>query len=325
MSEQISQLQQIGVALASAYGTPSISFTRGLLASKYDANPGKQSVDRVPQVLGTKAIMRVTKGPLDFDVSIDMPLDAGASAGAGIGDFLATLMGTDTATKAGGLATHVFTFKEAALLPSLNLFSTKDAVHKQITGFIAQEIKFTIKSSDNFIPVSITGFAKDEEDLAAAQTLAYSALPLIIPSDAATLKVGGASVANFEQIEISLKSEGERFRPVGLSRAIANIYSKTYRVEIKLTGLNFAAETQRIAYRDVTTSSFELDIGPVFTNDLHFAFPQCNITEFTGPNIADTDLMKINLTLLATGTLANQKVTIGNDYLINYSTGVAIP
>jgi hypothetical protein len=74
----------------------------------------------------------------------------------------------------------------------------------------------------------------------------------------------------------------------------------------------------------LATNAFLLTIAQSTTNSISFSFPQCNITSFEGPNISDADLMKINMTLLATGTLANEVITVANDYAFNYATGVAL-
>lgn len=325
MSENISQLQQVGVVLgASTYGTAAASFTRGLIVSNYTANPAAQTVDRVPEVRGSLATMRVTKGPLDYEVTIGFPLDVSAVNAGGIGDFLASLMGTDTGSVAGGTYTHRFTVSETALPPWLNLYSTKDYVPKQITGFRVNQIKISIKAGDGYIPVEVTGIAKDESDLAAAQILTFASAPLIIPSNTTTFTVGGVAVDNFESVDITLKNEVERFRPVGSSRTIANGYRKAWSTEIAMAGLNFSSETQRTAYKNVTSSAFNLVLTDSASKTFTVALPETYIKAFEGPNVADTDLMKINMTMFSTGTLANQYVELKNNYNLRYDTGASI-
>jgi len=325
MADNVSVLQQVGVALgASTYGTAAVSFTRGLLATNFTANPASQTVERVPEVKGTYGINRVTKGPLDYDVSLGFPLDVSVNAAGGIGDFLAALMGTDTGSVNTGVYTHAFTVQESSLPCWLNLYSTKDYVPKQITGFRPSSIKFSIKSSDNFIPVEISGIAKDESDLVAAQTLTMASAQLIVPSNVTTFTVGGSTVTNFESVDITLTNEIERFRPLSSDRTILNAYRKMWSVEIALSGLNFASSTQRSAYKDVTSSAFSLTLTDSGAKTLAFAFPECYIKSFEGPNVANTDLQKINMSLMATGTLANQTVTLKNTYANRYDTGAAI-
>ena len=326
MAEKISQLQAVAVGLGtSTYGTLSASFTRGLVVSKFDANPGKQSVARVPQVANTLGTLRVTKGPLDYDATLGFPLDVGTAASASIGDFLACLMGSETGSVAGGIYTHVFKVLESAVLPWLNLYSTKDIVRKQYVGFIPNQIKFSIKSSDGLIPVEVSGIYKDESDLAATQTITFSTEPIIVPSNVTTITVGGSAVTNFEQVDITLKNEIDKFRPLSTDRTFANAFRKAWSVEIALTGLTFADDTERTKYKNVTTSSFDLVLTDSdTTHSLEFAFPQINYTAFTGPNINDQDLMKINLTGMATGTLANEVITLKNTYASLYTTGTAI-
>lgn len=326
MSDVISQLQQCAVGLGtSTYSTPSASFTRGLLVSQFTANPATQSVERVPEVSGSLRTGRVTKGPLGYDVTIGMPLDVGSASSGGIGDFLAALMGTDTATSGGvGVGTHVFTVAETSTPPYLNLYSTKDAVAKQIQGFRPSQIKFSVKSGDGMCAVEVTGKAQTESDLAAAQTLTFASVPLMVPSNVSAITVGGSAVTNFESVEITLKNEQEEFRPLSTSRTPANVYRKAWSANIALSGINFAAETQRTAYIGVTTSAFALTLTDSGTGSLAFAFPQVNITSFEGPNVADTDLMKINMGLMATGTLSAETITLRNAYTTNYGTGIAI-
>jgi len=278
MSENVSSLQQVGLELgAGNYGTAATSFARGLMVTSFTANPGAQSVDRVPEVKGTLGISRVTKGPLDWDVSLGFPLDVSTTGGAGIGDFLASLMGTDTGSLAGGVYTHKFTVAETALTPWLNLYSTKDYVPKQVSGFKCNSIKFSIKSSDGMIGVEVGGVAQGESDLAATQTLTFAAAPLMIPSNVTTFTVGGTAVTNFESVDITLKSENDKFRALGTSRGITNAYRKAWSVEIALSGLNFASETQRTAYTNVTSSAFNLVLTDSGSKTISFVFPETHI------------------------------------------------
>jgi hypothetical protein len=325
MSDCISQLQQSAVALGtSTYGTAAVSFARGLLVTNLTANPASQTVDRVPEVRGTLATTRVTKGGLDYDVTLGFPLDVSATGAAGIGDFLAALMGSDAGSVAGGVYTHAFTVSESSTPAYLNLYSTKDYVPKQIIGFRPTTIKFTIKEGDGFIPVEVVGIAKDESDLVAGQSLTFAAMPLMLPSNITTITVGGAAATNFEQVTITLKNDIERFRTLGTTRTINNAYRKTWSTEIALAGLNFANETQRTAYKDVTASAFNLLLTDSGAKTIQFAFPETHVKAFEGVNIADTDLLKINMTMFSTGTLANQVVTVKNTYAANYVSGLPI-
>lgn len=324
-NDVISALQQCGVALGVApYSTAATSFTRGLIVSSYTANPATQSVERVPEVRGTLGIPRVTKGPLDYEVSLGFPLDVSTNNAAGLGDFLAALMGTDTGTVAGGVYTHKFTVSESSQPPYLNLYSTKDYVAKQIQGFRPTQIKFSFKSGDGFIPVEVSGKAQTESDLAAAQTLTFPAAPLIVPSNVTAFSVGGVAVTNFDTLDITLKNEQEAFRPLSSSRNANEIYRKAWSVEIAMSGLNFPSETQRTAYRDVTPSAFLFTLTDSGGKTLSFVFPETYIPAFEGPNVGDQDLQHINMTMMATGTLANQYVELKNTFTKNYSTGASI-
>lgn len=324
-NDVISALQQAGVALGAApYGTAATSFARGLIVSSFTSNPAAQSVERVPEVRGTLGINRVTKGPLDYEVSLGFPLDVSTNNAAGLGDFLAALMGTDTGTVAAGVYTHKFTVSESSTPAYLNLYSTKDYVAKQVQGFRPTQIKVSLKSGDGFVPVEVSGKAQTESDLAAAQTLTFPAAPLIVPSNVTAMSVGGLAVTNFDTCDITLKNEQEAFRPLSSSRNVGEVYRKAWSVEIALSGLNFASETQRTAYKDVTSSAFLLTLTDSGAKTITFAFPETYITAFEGPNVSDQDMLKINMTMMATGTLANQYVELKNTYTKRYDTGASI-
>ena len=330
MSEQISQLQQVGLELADAAGDATTTFSRGMIVSKYTANPGKQSVARVPQVIGTKSIMRVTgPGPLDYDVSMDFPLDAGMTGTGGLGDILATLFGSDSPVNLGsGRYKHVFYILDSAILPWLNLFSTKDNVKKQILGWRADQIKFSFKSSDGHCMVSASGIAVNEQDYnSSTPFLAFSSQPLMIPAMTTTLTLAGTTILNIDEIDITLKNTNERFRPIRNSRVISQAYNKAVEIEIAMKGLNFSSETFRTAYKNITAGpAFVMTITDTATtpNVLNFRFPTTYVKAFEGPNISDTDLMKINMTLLSTGDNTNNTISVTNSYSVSYDTGAAI-
>ena len=326
MSQDVSALQQIGVELGSGtYGTASSSFTRGLLAGSL-ANNMTQSVDRVPEVSGSLATRRVGKGPLDFETSLSTFLDVGSNLSAGIGDFLAALMGTDTGSLAAGVYTHKFTVSESAYPPWLNIYSTKDYVPKQILGFAPSQIKFSIKAGESWIPVEISGSSKDEADLVAAQTLTYASAPLMVPSNITALTIGGTNVlcTDYESIDITLKNEQEKKRVLCNSRTGVRPVRKGWSVEIAIAGFNPQSETLRTAFKDVTASSFGLTLTDSGSKTIQFAFPETYAKSYEGPSISDQDLLKVNVAMIATGTLANQYIEIKNSYAKNYGTGVTI-
>ena len=118
----------------------------------------------------------------------------------------------------------------------------------------------------------------------------------------------------------------EKFRAVGSSRYITQGYRKAFDATVTLKGMNFANETIRTAYINVTNGStgFVLTLTDSAGGVLTFNFPQTNITSFTDPNISGEDLMKIDLGLLATGTLASEQITLINSFGFNYCNGATI-
>jgi hypothetical protein len=322
----VGALSKVGVALgASSYGTAASSFTRGLLVSSFTANPGSQSVDRVPEVGGTFRTRRVTKGPIDYEASLGFALDVGDAASAGIGDFLACLMGTDTGTLvAGPKYKHKFTTSASAVPAWLNLWSDKDDVFKQICGYRPNSIKVTINSGEGQSKVEVGGIAKTESDLNSDQTLVFSDEPLILASQATAFTVGGSTVTNFDSAEFTFSIDAERFRAISSSRDITNAYKKSLRCQCALSGLTFGTETERAKFKATSSSSLVLTLTDPNSNYITFNFSEAYWSGFEGPNIDDTGLLKMSGTLMATGDPANIWVEIQNTYDKRYDTGATI-
>jgi hypothetical protein len=321
----ISQLHQMGVALGSGtYGDATVAFTRGMLVSALTMNPAKQTVQPINEVRGNLSIRRVTQGGLDYDGSLSFPMDVGDATSASIGDFIAALLGLDTGTSLGGsLYKHRLQVLDTATPPWLNLWSDKDAVLRQYKGFRPASIKISMKAGDGQISCEVSGLYKDEADLA-AQTLAFSTCPLLLPHNVVTFTVGGASVTNFDTCDIEIATTQEAFRALGNSRVVNNVYRKDVKVEVSLSGIAFADETERAKYKANTTSSLGIKVTDSAANYLELVAPETYWTAFEGPNVSGTDLLKVSGKHLVTGALANWYFDLKNAYSKRYDTGAAI-
>jgi hypothetical protein len=296
----VSKLQKVGLALgAGTYGDAAASFTRGLLVSKFDVKPSSK-IEGVKEVRGDLSTRRVTVPPIDYEATLGFPLDVGDNASANIGHLLQALFGTDTITGSSPY-THTFSRQDSSTPTWFNMFCDAASVDKQYTGFRGTSLKFSIKSDSGMIDVEAQGIVKDEADLVAAQTLAFSGSPLLLPSQATTFTLGGSPVTNFDQLDITIKSEVDRFRPIGTSRAISQAYRKDFSIELALQGLAFSDETERAKFKAVTSSSFNLILTDSNLNYLRFNFPEIYFTGWEGPSINDTDLLRISAAALVTG------------------------
>ena len=181
--ELVSRLHKVGVALGSGnYGTASGSFTRGLIVTEYAVDQA-QTVEPKPDNRGALNIRRVSKGPLEYKATLNFHLDVGGPASAGIGDFLASLFGAETGSiPSPGKYLHSFGILQSALPPWLNLWSGKDAVRKQVTGFRASSLKFAVDGKEGQIPVDVEGLCKDESTLDVDQVLLFSDKEVLTPS-----------------------------------------------------------------------------------------------------------------------------------------------
>jgi len=323
--DDLSQLKKVGINLGgTTFGALSTSFTRGLLATSFSVTP-KQTVERVPEIRGDLSTLRVTKGILSYEPSLTFPLDTGDADSAGLGDFLASLFGTETGATAGaGLYTHTFTVNNTGAPPALNLYSNKDAVAKQIVGFRVGQVKITIKATEPVIQVEVSGIAKDESDLAETQTLAYCNSAIITPQMASALTLGGAA-CNFEDITITITREQESKKYIDNTRVINDLVSgKTFQVTIEATGVNFANETERAKFKTGTSSSFVLTLTDDVSNYITFNFSEIYYQSWEDPTLNDSNVLTIGLAALATGALTGVWVTIKNAYAKRYDTGADI-
>jgi hypothetical protein len=323
--ERISKLQTFAVGLGtSTYSTISAAFTRGLPVSSFNAGPGKQKVAGVPEIRNKLEIIRVTKGPIDYDASLSFPLDVGDATSASIGDFLGSIFGTDTGSVAGGVFTHLFTVLESSQPSYLNLFSTKDAINKQFCGFVPTEVKITIKITEGLLTCDVSGFYQKESDLVATQTVVYSGEQCILPSQVSLMKIAGTTVAEnqWETCTISIKRDYDKGRFLGTSRNIADRYGKNFTITVDIEGIEFADDTERAKFVSNTASSFQITLTESANHSLDLTLPTAYYTAMDGVNLNNEDVMKIKCTMLATGTA--QTCTLKNVYPNKYSDGSLI-
>lgn len=323
--DKLSRLSSIGINIGGAsIGAVSASFTRGLSASSFSVTP-KQEVKAVPQVRGDLSTMRVTKGVISYEPSLTFPLDTGDADSASIGDFLASVMGLETPTAVGGgIYKHKFTVKSTGTPPWLNLYSNKDAVAKQITGFMVGQIKVSIKANDPIINVEVSGIAQNESDLAAAQTLTFCDSGIITPQMAGTLTFGGAS-CTFEEITLTLSRSQESKKYIDNTRVVNDIISgKDFSWTIEATGVNFTNETERAKFKAGTSSSFRLTLTDDASNYIDFNASEIYYTSWEDAAINDTDILTIGISAIVTGSLTNIWVELQNAYAKRYDTGASI-
>lgn len=326
MTLETGKLQAVALALnSSTIGSLTTAFTRALLVSEFIANQ-EQKVEPVPEVRGSLAVRRVTKGIVDYKPKMKFALDSGDADSAGIGDFLASLIGTEAGSNlTGGFYGHKFTLKESVEPTMFNLYSTKDSVNKQYVGFRAGSLKLSMKASDAVITCEVDGIAKDESDLTAAQTLAYCDEELLTPHMATVFTLGGATIDSVESLDITIKREQEGIHTIGSTRTIGALASgKQFSIEIAMNGLTFADDTERAKFKAVTSSSFVLKLQDAAGNFIHFYFPAINYTTWDGPSITESDLMRTNAVAIVTGDPANWYIDLKNKYGSRYDTGAAI-
>lgn len=297
----ISKLQKVGIALGSStYGTAAGSFTRGLLVRDFSVNPS-DGAKPISEVRGDLSTRRVGLPPLDFDASFKFPLDVGDSASANIGDFLLSVMGADSVAGSNPYQ-HTFTRQDSATPPWHNIYSDKDVTdNKQYTGFRADSVKFSIDGGASEIGVEVGGVVKDEAVLGGVQSLSFSGSPLLLPSQAGTFTIGIASVVNFDKVDITIKRGQTRFHPVGNSRRITNAYTKDFSIELGMQGIDFTDEVERAKFLAGTSSIFNLILTDANSNYLRFNFPEFYYQSWKGPDIADTELLRINAAGFVTG------------------------
>ena len=303
MAGESGKLKHVGIELgAGAFGSASAAFTHGLCCTSFNCNP-KTSVEPIPEVRGKLSTVRVTRNAaIDYDAALVFPLDVGDLASGNIGHFLQSILGTDIIGGSGPYQ-HKFTRADTSEPTWFNLYSDKDATEKQYAGFRANSVKFTLTSGEGQIPVEVGGIVQGESALGGAQSLVFSASPILTPQQATTLTIASSPITNFESIEITIARTNERFRAVGSSRLINNQYTRDFRIDIALSGINFASETERDKFKASpgTASAFNMILTDSASNYLHFYFPELYYTLFDGPDINDTELLKISVSQIVTG------------------------
>ncbi len=289
--------------------------THGLLGSALSINP-KTDVKAVPEIRGGFMTRRVTtNGGITRDLNISFPLDCGDLASANVGQFLAAIFGVDTVgAPVSGIYPHVFSRLDDSQPPWFNIYSDKDPVAKQYTGFRAKTLKFTLKAGDGLINVDCTGSVKSESNFTNPGTLSFSSTQPVTPQQA-TLTIGSGAV-NFEEITIEIMRDTEAFRVIGPSRDIADLLTKGFQIKLDFKGLTFADDTMRARFLAGTSDSMALTLtdGATTPNSLVFNFPEIFYTVFDGPDLKDQDILKISVSALATGagTGTTFNVTLNN-------------
>jgi hypothetical protein len=324
----ISRLKKVGVALGtSTYGTPTVSFTRGLAVKDFSSDPS-QDVKAIPELRATLETRRTSKGPIDHTAKLSFALDVSDLTSAGVGDFLGSIYGKDTGTVVVGVPTkykHKLQLKHTGNPSWLNFWSNKDAVRKQVTGFMPANVKFSINAKEGSIPVEVDGILKDESALDSDQSLVFSDEPLLTAHNASVVKLGGADVTSFETTEIMLKRSQEGLNYIGTSRKIGELVSgKDFEIALTMGSILFANETERAKFLANTNSSFELKLLDANSNYIHFLFPEIIYSAFEGPALNDTDVLRLNMNALVTGDSANHFIEILNEYNKTYDTGATI-
>lgn len=320
-----SSLNQVGIELGSGdYGTASGSFSRGMCVSAFDFGTAEQTVEPIPDIKGNFDIERVTKGMLAYNGSLAFALDVGGSTAGGIGDFLASLLGTDAGVDiGGGDFSHTFTVSKDETPPWLNLWSDKDAVQREYDGFYVTSIKFTFDSEGGSVPVEVTGIYKDQAGLNSQVLTFQNTLP-ILPSLITIFTLATNTLTNFKTCEITLTNTTSPFTPLQNGRTIAEAFRGDYQTTISLSGINFADETERAKFIAVTRTAFVLKATDANADYIQFTYPLCNYTTFTDPPLAGTDLKTISAELLVAGDNDDNKILLQNQYPSLYSTGAAI-
>lgn len=322
----LTKLKKAAINIGGAtYGAVSAAFTRGLLVSDADWSL-EHAVEPVAELRGSLRTTRVTKGPITIKPKLTFPLDAGDATSGSVGDFLASVLGTETGAAIGdGTFTHKFTLLESASPTWFNLYTDKDYTPKQVTGFRVGNLKFAMNAKDPIVPVTVEGTAQDESDLAAAQSVVFSGSSLLTPQNIATLNIAGSAADNFDACEINIMRDQEGLQMLGNTRVISGLASgKKFAITFTLSGLLFGNETERAKAKAVTSSAFELKLQDAAGYYLHFYFPEVFYQTFTDPVLSDGELERISIAGIVTGDPANWYVTLKNNYAKRYDTGAAI-
>lgn len=326
MAEVVSRLKKVGVALGTGtFPAAAATFTRGLYVESFDCDPA-QEVKPVGDIRGTLATIRTTRGVIDFKAKLEMPLDCGDGYGAHIGDFLGSLLGTDTPTNVGGgVYKHRLTLNDTAEPSWLNLWTDKDPVTKQYYGFRPGSAKISLAAKDGQIKVSLDGVLVGTIDGYGSQTLTYTNEQVLTAHDATTVTLAGAAVTSFEKIDIEIKRGQEPQHFIGSSRNIGALRSgKDFEITLAAESVVFANETEKNNFIANTSAAFELKIVSPSGAYIDFNFGTMQYQKFDGPALKGTDILTQSLAAIVTGLSTTFYVDIQNGYGYRYDTGAVI-
>jgi hypothetical protein len=315
-----SNLHEVGIALGSGtYGDPALAITRGLLVENFSS--GQESeVKPALELRGDKSSRRVTYGGLNYPVSGGMYLDVGNATSGSIGDILASILGAEAITAVGtGKYKHRLTLGASDLPPWFNLCSNLHPTPKQVSGVRFRSAKFSIPA-DGPAKVSFEGQAKTESDLA-AQTLAHSDAPILHGHDATTFKVGGSTVTNFDNVEITVGAGVDAFRGIGSSRDLTQLYNKSSLIVATLSGITFEDEVERAKFKAAGSTSFQIKLADANGNYLEFYFPSVYYTAFTDPALGVDELLKLSCAIAVVGNPANWYIDLQSPYAVKFTDG----
>ena len=289
MALNIGELQQIGIALESVWGTSPGTFTKGIAVNSFTVNPAITS-ERVPEMDGSLIRARSSAGQIDFEVSFTFWLDPGDTTGASLGQFLASLFGDDAVTGATDPFTHTFKSQNNAEPPSFSIYRKTGTLTKVYTGFRAGSVKFTINAADARIGIEVTGRVKSEATIA-SQTLTFSDETLLVPSQAA-LSIDGSSDINFESIEVTFSRTLEGIHTVSASRNISFLSSGDMLVDIALNGIEPGDQVLRnkfLALHDASSERFDIDLNIIrsASRKIEIDIPKSVFATFEGPDVTE--------------------------------------
>lgn len=311
MSQLSSRLKKMGIEVGTGqFGSASTTFTHGLLGSALSVNP-KTDVKAVPEVRGGFMTRRVTTNAgIDRDLTVNFPLDLGDMASGNVGQFLAAIFGVDTVGAAvGGIYPHVFTRLDDSQPPWFNIYSDKDPVPKQYMGFRPKTVKFTLKAGEGLIDTAVTGAVQSEETFSNPGTLVFSGSPIVTPQQV-TVSVGLCDVF-YEEITLEITRDNEAFRIVGPSRDIHDLLTKSFQIKLTCKGLVMPSEVIRNAFLAGTSDQIVLTLTDGAGKTLVFNFPEMFYTVYDGPDLKDTDILKVSIDSIVTND--NYNVTLHNN------------
>ncbi len=326
MAEVVSRLKKVGLALGTGtFPAAAAAFTRGLFVQSFSSDPS-QDVKPVEEITGKLLKKRATRGVIDYKPKLEFALDCGDGYGAHIGDFLASLLGTETPTNVGGgVYKHRLSINDTAEPSWLNLWSDKDPVVKQYYGFRPGSCKISLAAKDGEIKVSVDGVLVGTIDGYGSQTLAYTDEQILTAHDATVVTLGGATVTSFEKMDIEIKRGQEAQHFIGNSRLIGGLRSgKDFSATISFESVVFADETEKNKFLANTSGNFELKLVSPSGAYIDFVFGTMMYDKFEGPALKGSDILTQSGASFACGLEAALYIDIQNGYGYRYDTGAVI-